>query len=161
MANDRTEGGMGRVRIAALVLMVGTLAISGCGKSSKSLTQAELVQKANSICKRVSTEIASVNAHPANNAKDIARIASKLTAFEQSALVELGKLVPPDQLASDWKQFIAGAETLADNTAKLGEYAKTNKMQAAQGLIKSSTTVQERMKSIAGNDGFTECEQVS
>lgn len=150
---------MGAIRLAVVVLAAGALAVSGCGSSSaKPLTRAELKAKANAICKTVTAKLASKTA---KNQQDIARIAPELAGFEQSALIDLGKLIPPAELANDWKQFVAGAQTLAENTAKLGEYAKANNLKAAKALIVSSETVQQRMVATAKRDGIKECEQVA
>lgn len=145
-------------RLAAATLAATTVAIAGCGGSEKPLTHAELVSKANAICKTVTAKFATKNPH---SVQDIARIAPELASFEQHALSELSKLVPPANLESDWKQFIAGAELLAENTSKLGEYAKTNDLKAARGLITSSDTTQQQMQAIAKRNGLTECEQVA
>lgn len=138
------------------MLAATTMAIAGCGGSEKPLTHAELASKANAICKTVTEKFATKSA---NSVQDIARVAPELAAFEQKALFELSKLVPPASLESDWKQFVAGAETLAENTSKLGEYAKANNLKAAHGLIASSETTQHQMQAIAKRDGLTECEQ--
>jgi hypothetical protein len=149
---------MGPRRLAAIALAATTMAITGCGGSAKPLTHAELVSKANAICKTVTAKLAT---RSANSVKDIARIAPELASFEQQALSELSKLVPPATLESDWKQFIAGAELLAENTAKLGEYAKTNNLKAARGVIVSSETTQHQMQAIAKRNGLAGCEQVA
>jgi hypothetical protein len=140
------------------MLAAATVAIAGCGGSAKPLTHAELVSKANAICKTVTAKFATKSA---NSVQDIARIAPELAAFEQKALSELSKLVPPVDLESDWKHFIAGAEMLAENTSKLGEYAKTNNLKAAHGVITSSETTQHQMQAIAKRNGLTGCEQVA
>ncbi len=120
---------MGRAHLAAAALVTLAVAVAGCGGSSaKPLTRAELTAQANAICKTVTAKLASKTI---NNEKDIARVAPELASFEQSALTKLSKLVPPAELANDWKQFVADAETLAENTAKLGEYAKANNLKAA------------------------------
>jgi hypothetical protein len=93
--------------------------------------------------------------------QDIVHIAPELASFEQEALAELSKLVPPAALANDWTQFLAGAETLAENTSKLGEYVKANNLKAARGVVKASTTVQQQMVKIAKRDGLKDCEQVA
>ena len=144
--------------LTALALATTTLAVSGCGSSSKPLTRAELTAKADAICKTVTAKLAT---RTIKTRQDIARIAPELAAFEQTALAELGKLVPPAELASDWKQFVAGAQTLADNTSKLGEYAKANNLKGARGLITSSQTVQKQMVATAKRDGLIACEQVA
>lgn len=149
---------MGRIRLAAVALAATMLVASGCGSSTKSLTRAELTAKANAICKTVTTKLAGSNV---KTQQDIARVAPELASFEEAALTDLGKLVPPAELADDWRQFVAGAQTLAENTSKLGEYAKANKLKQAQGLITSSQAVQQRMVAIARRDGLKSCEQVA
>jgi hypothetical protein len=149
---------MGRARLATVAL-VATLAVSGCGSSSsKPLTRAELTAKANAICRTVTAKLAS---KPVNSQQAIARVAPELASFEQAALTELSKLTPPAQLEKDWKTFVAGAQTLAEDTVKLGEYAKANNLKSAHGLISSSETVQQQMVATAKRDGLTDCEQVA
>lgn len=148
----------GRRGLTTLALTATMLMATGCGSSSKPLTRAELTTKANAICKTVTAKLASKTI---KSQKDIARVAGELASFEQSALTDLSKLVPPAELENDWKQFVAGAQTLAENTAKLGEYAKSNNLKAAHGLIASSTAVQHQMQVTAKRDGLKECEQVA
>jgi hypothetical protein len=149
---------MGPGRLAAAMLAATTVAVAGCGGSEKPLTQAELVSKANAICKSVTAKFATKSA---KSVQDIARVAPELAAFEQKSLSELSKLVPPTNLESDWKQFVAGAELLAENTSKLGEYAKANNLKSAGRLIVSTETTQHQMQAIAKRNGLTECEQVA
>jgi hypothetical protein len=150
--------GMGHTRLTALALAATALAISGCGSSSKPLTRAELTVKADAICKTVTAKLATKTV---KTQQDIARIAPELAGFEQSALAELSKLMPPAELADDWKKFVAGAQMLAENTAKLGEYAKSNNLKGARVLIVSSEATQRQMVATAKRDGLTACEQVA
>jgi hypothetical protein len=145
-------------RVAAIALTATVLAASGCGSSSKPLTRAELTAKANAICKTVTAKISSKSI---KTQQEIARVAGELASFEQTALTSLSKLVPPTELEDDWKRFVAGAQTLAENTAKLGEYAKANNLKGAKGLIVSSEATQKQMVTIAKRDGLTACEQVA
>jgi|HubBroStandDraft_3_1064219.scaffolds.fasta_scaffold21798_3 hypothetical protein len=145
-------------RAATIALTAMAMAVSGCGSSSKPLTRAELTAKANEICKTVTAKISTKSA---NTQQQIGRVAEELASFEQTALANLSKLVPPPELESDWKQFVAGAQTLAENTAKLGEYAKANNLKAAKGLIRSSEATQKQMLAIAKRDGLNACEQVA
>ena len=140
------------------MLAATTVAFTGCGGSTKPLTHAELVSKADAICKTVTTRLAK---NSIKSEQDIARVAPELASFEQKALAELSKLVPPAYLESDWKQFIAGAGLLAENTLKLGEYAKANNLKAGDTLIRSSETTQHQMQAIAKRDGLSECGQVA
>lgn len=150
---------MGHARLAALALTATALLLAGCGGSSKPLTRAELTTQADAICKRVSAKLASANKQ-ASTEQDIARIAPQLASYEQGALTELSKLTPPAELENDWKIIITGAQTLEENTAKLGEYAKAKNIKGAQSLIGSSEQTQQRMIATAKRDGLTECEQV-
>jgi hypothetical protein len=145
-------------RLAATMLAAIIVTFTGCGGSAKPLTHAELVSKADAICKTVTIRLAK---NDIKDEQDIARVAPGLASFEQKALSELSKLVPPAYLESDWKQFIAGAETLAENTSKIGEYAKTNNLKAARALITSSETTQRQMQALAKRDGLSECEQTA
>ncbi|HEX4114307.1 MAG TPA: hypothetical protein VHY18_00345 [Solirubrobacteraceae bacterium] len=148
---------MGPRGLAAATLAAITMAITGCGGSTKPLTHAELVSKANAICKSVTAKFASKSV---GSLQSVARIAPELASYEQTTLSELSKVVPPVDLENDWKQFVAGAETLAENLSKLGEYAKTNNLKAAAGVFTSSEKTQREMRAIAKRTGLTECEQV-
>ncbi|MGA9286576.1 MAG: hypothetical protein WBV85_14165 [Solirubrobacteraceae bacterium] len=142
---------------ATIALTLTALAMSGCGSSSKPLTRAELTAKADAICKTVAAKMSSKSA---STEQQISRVASELSSFEQTALADLSKLVPPAELETDWKQFVAGAQTLAENTAKLGEYAKAKNLKAGKALILTSENTQKQMVVIAKRDGITACEQV-
>lgn len=146
------------IRLAGVALATTTLAVSGCGSTAKPLTRAELTVKANAICKAVTAKLTTKTV---KTQQDIARIAPELAGFEQTALSELSKLIPPAELENDWKQFVAGAQTLAENTAKLGEYAKANNLKAAHALITSSVAIQHQMVATARRAGLTSCEQVA
>jgi hypothetical protein len=150
---------MGRTGLTTIALAAIVFASSGCGGSSaKPLTRAELTAKADAICKRVSAKISS---RTIKTQQDIARAASELASFEESALTELSKLVPPAELANEWKQFVAGAQALAENTSKLGEYARANNLKGGRSLIASSEAIQQQMVAIAKRNGLKGCEQVT
>lgn len=143
--------------LAALALVL----VSGCGSSSKPLTRAELTTKANAICRKVNLKLQAATKKGVGTVQQIAQIAPELASFEETALVELGKLIPPVAVESDWKAFVSGAQTLAENTSKLGEYAKANNLKRAKNLIKSSTATQQQMVTIAKRNGLRECEQIA
>jgi hypothetical protein len=148
---------MRRRVMAATALATTALVVCGCGgSSSKPLTRAELTAKANVICKTVSTKLPT---QTVNNVQGVARTASQLASFEQTALTELSKLVPPADMESDWKTFTTGAQKLAENTVKLGEYAKSNNLKGARGLIATSEATVRQMTAIAKRYGIKNCEQ--
>jgi hypothetical protein len=148
---------MQRRQLTALTLAAATLAAAGCGgSSSKSLTRSQLIAKADSICHRVNAKLTSANGQ-INSQQDIARLAPQLAAYEQEAVVQLSKLTAPATIASDWKTIVTAAGTLAQNTAKLGEYAKANNLTAARALVSTSKKVQQQMLAVAKRDGFKDC----
>lgn len=149
---------MRRRGLATTVLAATVLAVCGCGSSSsKPLTQAELTAKADTICKSVGAKLANKSV---NSIQGIAQTAPQLASTEQGALSELSKLVPPATMEADWKTFITGAQTLAENTAKLGEYAKSNNLKSARTLIVSSEATVKQMTAIAQKYSIKNCEQV-
>jgi hypothetical protein len=147
---------------ALAVTVLATMALcSGCGSSPEPLTSAQLVAKANSICRRVATRLAAVKeGEKISNLQQIAHVTRKLAGFEQSALGELGKLVPPAALETDWKRFIAGAQLLAEDTGTLSEAASTKDTATADRVIASAETTQKQMATIAKRNGIDECERV-
>jgi hypothetical protein len=154
---------MGRKRMtvigcATVALMAAALGASGCGSSAKPLTRAELTAKANAICKTVAAKLSSKSI---SSEQQISHVAGELAAFEQTALAGLSKLVPPAELETDWKEFVSDAQTLAENTAKLGEYARAKDLKAAKALILSSEATQKQMVTIAKRDGLAACEKVA
>jgi hypothetical protein len=146
---------------ASTALALAALAAAGCGSSVKPLTRAELTTKANTICKKVTVKLEGAAKKGIDTVQAIAHVAPELSGFEETALVELSKLIPPAELEGDWKAFVAGAQTLAENTSKVGEYAKANDLKSAKSLIKSSNATQKQMVGIAKRDGLKECELVS
>lgn len=147
--------------LAATALTGAVLAATSCGSSPKPLTRAELTTKANAICRQVNVKLEAATKGGVGSVQAIAHIAPELAAFEETALGELGKLVPPAELENDWKVFVAGAQTLAENTSKVGEYAKAGNLKGAKNLLTATSATQKQMVAIAKRDGLRECEQVA
>lgn len=155
---------MGSIRTAvpggAAAALLTMALCSGCGSSPKPLTRAQLVARADAICRQVTAKLETVNKGRAvSTPQQIARAAAGASGFEQSALDELGKLTPPAALEADWKRFVAGAQSLADDTASLSE--SVNDPAVARRVIASAEATQKQMAAIAKRNGFTDCEQVA
>jgi hypothetical protein len=156
---------MGRTRTAVPALMtsalLATALATGCGSSPKPLTRAQLTSRANAICRSVAVKVeAASKGGSANTPQQLERLTAKLAGFEQTALTELGRLVPPPALEADWKSFVAGAQTLAEDTVKIGEDAATKNTAAGKQVISSATSTQKQMAAVAKRDGLKACEQV-
>jgi hypothetical protein len=171
-------------RIASLALAVAALAASGCGGSKSSgktasasqarsssgqaqssnhggsptgpLTRAELIARADAIC-------ASVNARRASLKRLSHGYVAKLpwlASYEHAAFAQLGRLIPPVSMAGDWRQIVVVAQTVTADTAKIGEYAKSNSVNAARPLFGQVGEAQERMLTTARHAGFRDCAQL-
>ena len=168
-------------KFVALALAALSLAVAGCGKSSKTestatqaaattataskqlttpsgppLTRAEFISKAEVMCRRLKDRRAS---NRASTPQQVAEVATELGTFEQKLATELNSLIPPASLLSDWRTVILNAQTLANDTAKIGEYAGSGQLStaAAHTVLVGRTTAEHQSILIATRDGITEC----
>jgi hypothetical protein len=146
------------LRIAATAIAVATLTATGCGGggSGKALSRSELIAKANVICKRLNGERKSINI---KTRQDYIRVLKKFARDEQIAFTELGKLTPPTSLARDWKQLVAGVQTVSKDMTQLVGYMTTYNNRSARILNRSANAVLQTMHAISERDGLTECAQ--
>jgi hypothetical protein len=166
------------VSLAALALAATTLAVSGCGGSSKTessktpaatgtpattaavtaepgkLARTELIAKAEAICARINAKRSSttIRTH-----RDYGRLLPSLGAYERAAAAEMSKLTPPASIANDWKQIVAGAHTIAESIVKLGKDSASNNSRAGQAILSELTTVRQQISSIAHRQSLKEC----
>jgi hypothetical protein len=159
---------MGRTRtavpaFATSALATALLAAAGCGSSPKPpLTRAQLTSKANSICRTVTAKLeAASKGESANTPQQVQRLTAKVSGFEQKALTELTALVPPPALEADWQRFVGGAQTLAEDTAKVGEYVAGKNTAAGKAVISQAEATQKQMVAIAKRNGIKDCEKVA
>jgi hypothetical protein len=147
---------MSRRRLAALALAATTLAASGCGgstSSSKSLTRLELVARGDAVCRRVNAKLAATTIR---SKRDYARLA----VYEQAAVAEMRKLTPPASMANGWRQVVTGAQTLANATAKIGEYSLADAFRGTPATRSAYTAAAEgtrQMVAAAQREGFKDC----
>jgi hypothetical protein len=159
---------LGRTRIAVPALATSAfaavlLAATGCGSTPKPpLTRAQLTSKANSICRTVTAKLeATSKGASASTPQQLERLTAKVSGFEQKALTELSALVPPPALEAQWQRFVSGAQTLAEDTAKVGEYAASKNTTAGRAVISQIEATQKQMVAIAKSSGFKDCEKVA
>jgi hypothetical protein len=144
-------------RAAALLsVALATLVVVGCGGSS-SLSRADLVSRANTICKRVNDKISA--AGTATSAADVVRIGPGIVAAEQQGLNELRKLKPPSSLKADWNKILADLQVITNNAGKLVAAARKNDSASAQQAANDSTQRQTELDRLAGRDKLSQCAQ--
>ena len=175
---------MSRLRLVAPALAAIALAASGCGKSAstttsaqtassaqsnssttttttttlagatKPLTRAELIAKADLICKRVNARHAATSF---DTKGDYARLLPPLAAYQLAAAAAMRKLTPPPSMAAGWQQIVNDAQTFAEDVAKLGQYAVANKLRAGRAVSLAGAKADEQMLAIALREGFQDC----
>jgi hypothetical protein len=175
---------MSHIRIAVAVLAVSAVAFAGCGSAKSSsqdstaettaatsaasstspessangaaLSRAGLIAKADAICTKVR---AMLNKNKFKTQDQVARVATRVTAYERAAVIELRKLVPPATLASDWEQIVKGVEILASDAMSIGRYARIHQLETPAGhaVLVASGRHGIREAAIARRDGFVNC----
>lgn len=139
---------------------MGTLALasvlaasaSGCG-STKSLSHAELVAKAEPICSRANNALDSSKIDPGN----LASVAPGVgVAFAQAA-DELGKLRPPSSMVADWKVIVDGFRRAGASLQKIGRAAKDKQHGLLLEAEKEFGKGQNDRSTTATRNGFNDC----
>jgi hypothetical protein len=147
-------------RLPMLVIIAATLSVVGCGGgASKALSLSDLIARGDAICQRLNAEFSA--APPVRGPQDIARISPQRAAMERTVAAELSRLTPPSSITRDWQQIIAYRRMLAEDTIKLGEYAKANNIEGMRLVFYSSVSLQERLLATGKHDGFTNCSRLA
>lgn len=179
-----------RTLLPPLALIAAVLAVGGCGSSSSkgstsakessvagqtaassgeaskqgsagaALSAAQLVGRADAICKRYNARIARLP-NTVHNAADYAHIAPPRVALYKAALAELNKLTPPASLASDWQRMIAARAALAKALSRLAEDGATNNLEDIRPVLVSTAHVGEQIATSATQAGLIECAKIT
>jgi hypothetical protein len=145
-------------RLLAAAIAASVLTTVGCGESAKPLTRAQLLHRADVICHKLRHRF-SYTTGQAKTQQEFFRQFPKLARYEQEGLAELSRLIPPAKMAEDWKMVIAGAQTVADDLAKLSEYLKVKNLKVGRALVQRIGKVEQRTTAITKRDGFKDCAQ--
>jgi hypothetical protein len=157
---------MGRIQVTIVTLFSMTLVTLGCGGTSgtsKSLTRAELIAKADTICKRINKEIAFYSSLTPASSQDlvsksaVARAVPRISSIESATGADLGKLTAPSAMAGDWRQIVVGVQTLADDTRRYGEAIQKGNGVGTSAVALSSARLLQRINALAARDGFADC----
>jgi len=71
------------------------------------------------------------------------------------------ELKAPPSLVSSWNAILDNTEEVAEDTDKLGQYAKENNMKAATSLFTADSKKEQSVLAAAARDGFKECARQS
>jgi hypothetical protein len=140
---------MSRARPISLVIpALAILALAaGCGGGKSQVTAAELVQKADGICRQEQTKFSQIQTHPPANAPDAADQTKELIQTAESADSQLGDLEPPDDLRSPFESYLAARDRAIDQM-KHGQDAADKQDSRAYGAAQATVvrTAPERRK---------------
>jgi hypothetical protein len=139
---------MRRHAAAALLLLL----VAGC---SGGLSKDELVAKGDAICKRVNTRMA--KEPDPKSAADLERLAKRTVEISNPAIDDMEALKPPDELASDFKKFVASLKRQRDLTKQIGEAAAAGDTAKIQKVGVAAQKAQQEYRRLTGKIGFNQC----
>jgi hypothetical protein len=178
------------MQFATLALAGTALAASGCGGSAKPssqttsatnvasssqttaaatttqsqpssptppLTTVQLIAKADPICARVNAERVS---NIIRSKQDYIRVSSEVSSYQQRAIAELVRLIPPASLASTWNTILDGYRTFASDMATISHDVATNQTSTANDVLAASGKIQRQTAAVARRAGFKDCGNV-
>lgn len=141
---------MRRPAFAGLALVTVALVASSCGAGSKPLTRAQLIARADPICRVVVREEDYAHIRPAR----VVRFASRLAAVQQRAYEQLSKLEAPPSLADDWQLILDGFRNSARDFRSLRAVPhperESSRFEQLYGDVRKKAW-------LARGDGFKDC----
>ena len=156
---------MSPLRLVALILSSITLALCGCGggtattavsmttSGNANASRTSTIANANTICKRLHAQLRAFSAHKLSVEQSFGRAAT----YEQATLAKLRQLSVPPALNADWNQVLNALSTVAADSAKYAEDAKTKHLGAAASLAATYGPIKRPAVAVAMHDGLTEC----
>ena len=125
--------------IAPVLVAIAAVLAVGCGGggSKSSVTAAELVQKADAICRSERASFARIQAHPPPNASVAADQTDELIKVTRDANTQLGDLRPPEQLQAGYDRYLAARDRVIDQMNR-GKNAAEDQNSAAYGAAQAA-----------------------
>jgi hypothetical protein len=146
-----------------VLTVLAALTLAACGGSSKS-PRAELVAKADPICKQVSVRRKAANealvkagGTSPKGLQLLARLAPGVASYELQAVERLQTLKAPSTLEQEWQRLLAGMHELAEDAVQIGVQAKADKLKKVESITSGARTLRQQLTAIATRDGFTYC----
>jgi hypothetical protein len=90
----------------------------------------------------------------------VSRITAAMPPWPRAAVVELSKLTPPASMADHYRQIVAARRAIAEDIAKVGEYAASKNHPQERRLLLASARLIVQMRATAQRSGFKDCAQI-
>jgi hypothetical protein len=162
MKSDR--GAKSAAYLWPILLTLASL-VGGCGGGSvrtatqKSAATAASIASADSLCRRINTEIDAVQLTDASP-KEIARLTPRNIALERQALRDLKRFRFSGALAREWQLVLGYRARLAEELVKLVQEARKDEVSALIAQGRSKKLVHRSLSLAARRAGFKDCGQV-
>jgi hypothetical protein len=140
---------LGSSVVAAIVAL---MIVCGCGGSS-SLNRAQLIAKADPICRHGNEKLKESKVTPNN----ISSVAPGIAATYERVSAELAKLTPPSGMAADYKVIVDAWRKAGEAMSRAGRGWEANGSVALRHDVSSFLTAQQVRSTIATRDGFVDC----
>jgi hypothetical protein len=141
------------------VAAAAALAVAGCGggggDSNKKLSYSDFSNKANDICKTANAK--SAGAKLTNDLKADAAVLDQQIPNVESALADFKKLNPPDELKSDFDQFLSISDQQLANAKKARDAAKAGDKAGFIAALKATAPLQAQSHATGSKLGAAEC----
>jgi len=122
--------------------------------TGRPLTRAELIAKADPICKRMNTKVFGIRV---KSISEFASVTPQMAIYINTASADLGKLVSPARMTRDWARIVNGLQLYGEYVSKIGQYAQANDISAARQQYATAQNILVQMNTIGKNDGFIQC----
>jgi len=136
------------------VVIIG---LSGCGSGKEQVSPAELVQKADGVCRVEQTKFDQIQAHPPANASIAADQTKELIDVAEAASSDLGELEPPESLSASFDRYLGARNRAVDEMRKGRDAAED---QDSAGYAAAQTAVAKgapQRRRLAGALGLRVC----
>jgi hypothetical protein len=121
-----------------LASTIGILSLAvGCGGGSERVSAAELVQRADAICRTERGTFERIQAHPPPNASDAADQTGELIRATEHASSELRDLKPPEELQSAYDRYLEARDGALDQMRR-GRDAAEDRDSAEYGAAQAA-----------------------
>jgi hypothetical protein len=84
-------------------------------------------------------------------------VLAELAAYDQAALVQMRKLIPPASVAKDWSQIVFSVQTITNAVYASIPYARAGKLPEIKKFNVPVAKAEEQMRAAARHGGFTDC----
>jgi hypothetical protein len=145
----------GLVPVLVVVLGAGFAACGGDDETSAADPTAAFIADADATCTELNSQAEEFNDF--QTLSELAGNVREALPIIDDGLARLEAIEPPDDLASEYDDFLATVEDQADLIERIGEAAADGDLSEVQRLAAEVQEIDRRQRDIAASIGFNEC----